>query len=91
LLIAIAKQEHLQAAPIPDTGWDRFLRPLERFGPAVIYALTAVFVLAAVVILVIGDPHDRLLEIAVIGREITTFFFVAVVLAGYMSVRQADG
>jgi predicted permease len=86
----VAKQEHLQAAPIPDSGWDRFLRPLERVGPAVIYALTAAFVLAAVVILAIGDPHDTLLDIAVICREITTFFFLAVVLAGYMSVRQAQ-
>lgn len=84
----VAKRDHLQAAPIPDSGWDRFLRPLERYGPAVIYALTAVFVVAAVVVLLIGDSHDRLLDVAIIGREITTFFFVAVILAGYMSVRQ---
>ena len=85
----VAKREHLQAAPIPDSGWDRFLGPLERFGPAVIYALTAVFAIVALVVLVLGNSHDALLDAAVIGREITTFFFLAVVLAGYMSVRQA--
>lgn len=85
----VAKRDHLQAEPIPDSGWDRFLRPLERYGPAAIYALTATFVVAAVVVLLIGDPHDKLLDIAVIGRELTTFFFIAVILAAYMSVRQA--
>jgi hypothetical protein len=84
----VAKREHLQAAPIPDSGWDRFLRPLERYGPVVIYALTAVFVVVAIVVLLLGDSHDGLLDVAVIGREITTFFFLAVVLAAYMSVRQ---
>lgn len=86
----VSKREHLQAAPIPDSGWDRFLRPLERYGPAVIYALTAVFVVVAIVVLLLGDSHDVLLDVAVIGREITTFFFVAVILAAYMSVRQAN-
>lgn len=86
----VAKREHLQAAPIPDSGWDRFLRPLERFGPAVIYALTAIFAIVAIVLLLLGDSHDALLDAAVIGREITTFFFLAVVLAGYMSVRRAN-
>lgn len=86
----VAKRDHLQAAPIPDSRWDRFLRPLERHGPVVIYTLTAAFVLAAVVILLIGDPHDTLLDVAVIGREITTFFFLAVVLAGYMSLRRGS-
>ena len=85
----VAKREDLQAAPILDSAWDRFLRPLERYGPFVIYALSAAFVVVAVVILLLGDSHDALLDAAVIGREITTFFFLAVVLAGYMSVRQA--
>jgi hypothetical protein len=85
----VAKREHLQTAPIPDSGWDRFLRPLERYGPAVIYALTAVFVLAALVVLLLGNSHETLLDIAVIGRELTTFFFVAVILAAYMSVRNS--
>ena len=76
-------------AAAPETGWERFLRPLERTGPAVIYGLTAVFVVAALVLLVLGDPHDRLLEIAVVGRELTTVVFVAVILAAYMSMRRA--
>lgn len=85
----VAKREHLQEAPIPDSGWDRFLRPLEKYGPAVIYALTAAFALVAVVILILGDSHDALLDAAVIGREITTFFFVAVILSAYMSLRKS--
>jgi hypothetical protein len=86
----VARREHLTPAPVPDSGWDRFLRPLERVGPAVIYALTAVFVVAALVLVALGNPRDTLLDIAVIGREITTFFFLAVVLAGYMSVRDVS-
>jgi hypothetical protein len=83
-----AKGGDREQAPLPDTAWDRFLRPLERSGPAVIYGLTAIFVVAAVVLLVLGDPHDRLLDIAVVCREITTVVFVGVILAAYMSVRQ---
>ena len=86
----VAKREHVAAAPLPDTAWDRFLRPLERVGPAIIYGLTAAFVLAAVVLLILGNPHDALLDIAIACREITTVVFVGVILAGYMSVRQAS-
>ena len=39
----VAKQEHAEPAPLPDTPWDRFLRPLERVGPAIVYGLTVVF------------------------------------------------
>jgi hypothetical protein len=85
----VAKREHLAPAPVPDSDWDRFLRPLERVGPAVIYVLTAVFVVAVLVLVLLGDSRDTLLDVAVIGREITTFFFLGVVLAGYMSVREA--
>jgi hypothetical protein len=85
----VTKREHREQPPLPDTAWDRFLRPVERSGPAVIYGLTAVFVVAAAVLLVLGDPHDRLLDIAIVCREITTFVFVGVLLAAYMSVRQA--
>ncbi len=84
----VAKREHLEAAPVPDTSWDRFLRPLERSGPVIIYGLTAAFVVAVLIVVALGNPRDTLLQIAVIGREITTFFFLAVVFAGYMSVRQ---
>jgi len=87
-VMRVAKRGDLTPAPVSDSGWDRFLRPLERHGPAVIYALTAVFVVAALVLVALGNPRDTLLDIALIGREITTFFFLAVVLAGYMSTRQ---
>jgi hypothetical protein len=87
-VMRIARRGELTPAPVPDSGWDRFLRPLERTGPVVIYALTAVFVVAALVLVALGNPRDTLLEVAQIGREITTFFFLAVVLAGYMSTRQ---
>ncbi len=86
----VARRDHVEQAPLPDTPWDRFLRPLERVGPAVVYGLTALFVVAAVVLLVLGDPHDKLLDVAVVCREITTVVFVGVILAAYMSVRAAD-
>jgi hypothetical protein len=89
MVMRIAKRYHAAAPPLPDSGWDRFLRPLERLGPAIVYGLTAVFVLAVIVLLLLGDSHETLLDVALIGREITTFFFLAVILAGYMSVRQA--
>lgn len=85
----VAKREHAEPAQLPDNAWDRFLRPLERVGPAVVYGLTALFVVAALVLLVLGDPHDRLLSIAIVCREITTVVFVGVILAAYMSVREA--
>jgi hypothetical protein len=84
----VAKREQLEPAPVPDSGWDRFLRPLERVGPAIVYALTAVFVVAVLVLVALGNPRDTLLDAAVIGREITTFFFLGVIFAGYMSVRR---
>lgn len=86
----VAKREHREPAPLPDTAWDRFLRPLERVGPAAIYALTAVFVVVALVLLALGNPHDTLLDVAIVCREITTFFFLGVILAAYMSVRRAS-
>jgi hypothetical protein len=90
-VMRVAKRGDLVPRPIPDSGWDRFLRPLERVGPAVIYALTAIFVVAVLVLVVLGNPRDTLLDVAMVGREVTTFFFLAVVLAGYMSTRQAAG
>ncbi len=84
----VARRGDVAAAPIADSGWDRLLRPLERSGPAIIYALTAVFVVAVLVLLVLGESHDTLLDVALIAREVTTFLFLAVIFAGYMSVRQ---
>lgn len=77
-------------APLPDTAWDRFLTPLERRGPAILYGLTIAFVVAALAILVLGNPHDVLLDVAIVAREITTIVFVGVLLAGYMSVRAGE-
>ena len=84
----VAKAEHLKPAPVPDSRWDRFLRPLERRGPAVLYSLTAIFLVATLVLVIIGNPRDALLDIAIIGREITTLFFLAVILAAYFSIRR---
>ena len=84
----VARREHAEPAPLPDNAWDRFLRPLERVGPAVVYGLTALFVVVSLVLLILGNPHDALLDVAIACREITTVVFVGVILAGYMSVRQ---
>jgi hypothetical protein len=86
----VAKRGDLEPAPLPDTSWDRFLRPIERAGPPLLYGLTAVFLLAAAILLLLGNPHDTLLDVAIVCREITTLFFLAVILAGYMSVRRAS-
>jgi len=86
----VARRGGAAPPPLPDTAWDRLLTPLERRGPAIIYVLTVVFVVAALVILVLGNPHDVLLDVAIVAREITTFVFLGVLLAGYMSVRAAE-
>ncbi len=85
----VARRAGAAQAPLPDTRWDRFLTPLERRGPAILYGLSVAFVVAALVLLVTGDPHDVLLDVAIVAREITTIVFVVVLLAGYMSVRDA--
>jgi hypothetical protein len=77
-------------APLPDSKWDRFLRPLERSGPAVLYFLTAIFVAATLALVILGSSHDTLLDIAIIGREITTLIFFAVIVAAYLSVRRVE-
>jgi len=89
----VTRRDQVEQEPLPDTAWDRFLRPLERVGPAVVYGLTALFVLAAGVLLILGNPHDALLDVAIACREITTIVFVGVIFAAYMSVRAlaADG
>ncbi len=81
----------VSAAPAePDSAWDRILRPVERYGPAVLVVLTVVYVVAVVVLAVEGTSRDTLLDIGLAGREATTFFFVFVLLAGYASVRRAE-
>lgn len=85
----VARQAGTTPAPLPATAWDRLLTPAERHGPAVIYALTVAFAVAALVLLALGNPHDVLLDVAIVARELTTFAVLGVLLAGYLSVRDA--
>jgi hypothetical protein len=74
-------------APLPDSAWDRMLRPVERYGPAVLIVLTIAYIAAVVVLAVDGTSREHLLDAGVIGREATTFFFLFIVVAGYASLR----
>lgn len=75
------------AVALPDTFWNRGLLPLERRGPVVLYVLSAVYAVAFVALLAAGESRDALLDAAVISREVITFVFLAVLVAGYLSVR----
>ena len=75
------------AIPLPDTVWNRILLPLERRGPVVLYALTLIYAVAYIVLLATGESRDDLLVGAQIGRELVTFVFLGVLVAGYLSVR----
>lgn len=86
----VARRSGVAPGPLPDTVWDRMLAPAERAGPAIIYAATAVFVVVALVLLALGNPHDVLLDVAIVAREITTFLVIGVLIAGYLSVRDAE-
>jgi hypothetical protein len=79
--------EPVQAIELPNTVWNRVLLPLERRGPPVLYALTAAYAIAYVAVLAVGESRETLLLAAQIGREVITFAFLAVLLAGYLSVR----
>jgi hypothetical protein len=86
----VARDRDAEPAPLPDTVWDRILHPLERSGPAVLYAMTVVFVVATLALLAAGEPIDTLLDITLLVRELTSLFFVAVLIAGYLSIRRAE-
>jgi len=73
--------------PVPDSAWDRMLRPVERYGPAVLIVLTVAYVAVVVVLAIAGTSRDELLDFGLIGREATTVFFLFIVLAGYASLR----
>jgi hypothetical protein len=78
------------AAPPPppaDSVWNRILTPAERYGPAVLYVLTVLFVVATIAMVADGEAQDRLLTITVIAREVTTFLFLGVFLCAVMAVR----
>jgi hypothetical protein len=72
---------------LPDSFWNRVLLPVERRGPIVLYVLSAGYAVAFVAVLIAGESRDTLLDVAVISREVITFFFLGVLLAGYLSVR----
>jgi hypothetical protein len=74
-------------APLPDSAWDRMLRPVERYGPIVLIVLTVAYVATVVVLAIDGTSRDRLLDIGLIGRAATPFFFLFIVGAGYLSLR----
>lgn len=78
------------AAPPPppaDSVWNRILTPTERYGPAVLYVLTALFVVATIAMVADGEAQDRLLTVTVVAREVTTFLFLGVFLTAVMAVR----
>ena len=83
----VAHRDAAATVDLPDTVWNRLLLPLERRGPVLLYALTAAYGLAYVIVRASGESRDTLLDAAVISRELITFVFLAVLVAGYLSVR----
>ena len=75
------------AVDLPDTVWNRLLLPLERRGPALLYLSSAAYAVAFVALVAAGESRDTLLDVAVVSRELVTFFFLGVLVAGYLSVR----
>ncbi|MEZ5121695.1 MAG: hypothetical protein R2736_08975 [Solirubrobacterales bacterium] len=71
------------------------LTPVERYGPAALYGLTALFVVATVAMVADGEAQDRLLDVTLIAREVTTFLFLVVFVVAALAVRAtrsaADG
>jgi hypothetical protein len=83
----VVRDEPGRPVELPDNVWNRVLLPLERKGPPVAYALTAAYAIGYVAVLAIGESRETLLLAAQIGREVITFVFLGVLLAGYLSVR----
>lgn len=83
-----ARQSGAAVEPIPDSGWDRFLRPIEHRGPAILYALAAIFAVAYVALAVAGTSRETLMDVTAVVREATTICFVVVIVAGYQSVKE---
>ncbi len=73
--------------PLPDSVWDRMLRPVERYAPAALYAVSVLYLAAFAGLALAGESRDALLDVAVIAREVLTFVFLFVVLAAYRSLR----
>lgn len=68
---------------------ERILSVAERVGPALLYAFTAVFAVIFAVFELADLSQDTLLDISVIARDVTTVVFVAILLLGYLSLRDA--
>jgi hypothetical protein len=85
----VARLQHARTVELPDTVWNRMLIPLERRGPPFLYALTAAYAVAYTAVLIAGESRDTLLVAAQISREVVTLLFLAVLFAGYLSVRPA--
>ena len=75
------------APPLVDSVWDRMLTPVERYGPAALYVLTGLFVVATVAMVADGEAQDRLLDVTLIAREVTTFLFLVVFVVAALAVR----
>jgi hypothetical protein len=91
----VSRAPHAVGATVtlPDTVWNRMLLPLEHRGPPVLFALTAIYLVAYAVLLIADESADTILIVAQASREVITVVFVGVLVAGYMSVRptfQAD-
>jgi hypothetical protein len=83
----VARREGGPVVELPDTVWNRILLPIERRGPLFLYVLTTAYAVAYVAVRVSGESRDTLLDAAVISRELITFVFLGVLVAGYLSVR----
>ncbi|UGS36384.1 hypothetical protein [Capillimicrobium parvum] len=83
-----AKRAGLAPPPPPaDSVWNRILTPVERVGPAVLYVVTVLFVVATVAMVADDQAQDRLLNLTLVVREITTFLFVAIFIVAALAVR----
>ncbi|HEY8583761.1 MAG TPA: hypothetical protein VIL49_12465 [Capillimicrobium sp.] len=91
--VARTRRRHPDAPPpppLPDSPSDRLLRPLERRGPVVLYALAAVYLAAFLALAAAGESHETLLDVALIARELTTVLFLIVIVAATRSVRAGE-
>jgi hypothetical protein len=72
------------------TSWDRFLNPFERYGAAVCWVLTVVYIGIFVALKADGTKADTLIDIVTIVREAQVLVLVGVLLAGFAAVKEAD-
>lgn len=91
--VARSRRAHPDAPPpppLPDTRWDRMLRPIERRGPIVLYVLAALYLVAFLALAAAGESQETLLDVSLVAREAITLFFFFVVIAGVRSVKAAE-